>query len=652
MPKISIFSSETSITPYSNVSIGKIKELIRGNVKEHTLKIINACKNADYKSEEYDKNKKKLPLYTISGTFSVKKDSALTESSGLACFDLDTSDKDVAFGLKQQIAADEYSHVVFDSVGIGFRIWVKIPLVKNGEEYKKYYNSYLKYLSEKYKISLNKKDVTHLDTSCSNISRGWFLSIDKDLYENENSKVWDKIIEEQQLPDLQSRIPTHNDYRKAMKPLDMIRSAVKGEKHDIILKASCLMANYSRLGYIDESEAKRLLFQEASIVAPNHTADSRTKKAINDAFEYISKQPLTKEEKLKVEKETSELEKEADILIRLGKIHFNIDDVYSEIEDKYKKGIARGYDVGFYTHKERYTVKMGGTTYIYGSPFSGKSYITFQFLINLSRAFGLKHAIMSSETGNPSDIFIELIQMYIGEDFYNDYNKQMSNEKVEEAKNFLRKHFIIIDSVEQNLTPNDFYEYVNTLERVYNVKIHCTVVDPFNELYHDIRDGQTQLYYERILGYIRKDAYKYDRHNFIVTHTIKSETEKTKGKKMFYPSTIQDVAGGQAFARKGLNMISVFRPPANEKDFIKEEDDRFFDINETYLLYQKIKPKQIGSVGVERLWYDMKTHRFYEKINGQIFYALEFSEEKYKENYEVPQQVYSNINFDDEPPPF
>ncbi|MGK3946033.1 hypothetical protein ABK046_47760, partial [Streptomyces caeruleatus] len=82
-----------------------------------------------------------------------------------------------------------------------------------------------------------------------------------------------------------------------------------------------------------------------------------------------------------------------------------------------------------------------------------------------------------------------------------------------------------------------------------------------------------------------------------------------------------EVAGGQAFARKGLNMICIYRPKEGEKDFISEDEDRMFLKYETYVLFQKVKPKHVGNIGSKRLYFNLKTHQYYELIDDKPFYS-------------------------------
>lgn len=654
----SIFENVEKTTPLQSITLEQFIRMVRGEMKPQTKALLLRIKDTKYKSQEYNSLKSKLPLVTLSGVFSSKKDSDIVKSSGLACFDLDTNNIDTANELKQQIAVDDFTYVIFDSVGVGFRIIVKFPEKLTSELYKEYYNGYVKYLSEKYSISTDKKSETHIDTSCSNISRGWFMSLDENLHVNDNSLCWmEKLIEKQVSVELSKEIPNTFNYKRVMKPLDMIRNCVQGEKHDTILKASRLMGGYVLAGFVSYEEAYRLLMQEASVFAPQHTADGRSRKAIIDGLENGMKSPLKDLPKEEFAKALDDMEKEADIFIKLGKIHYNVDDSMEEILQKHKSGISRGFDIGFYSLRENYTVKLGGTTYIYGLAASGKTYFHFQLLLNLSKMYGLKHVVMSEEMGNHSDIFIELLQMHVGQDFYNDYNNSMNEEQVKEGLRFIKSHFIVIDSADVSLTVTDFFDYVNTLERIHNVKFHTTTIDPYNSLKNDSNDAYAgSLTLSQNLGHIRKDAVRNNRHNFVITHGTKPTfiVEKQSKKRVPLPLAKEELEGGMMWSKKGLNMISIFLPRNLQgvPDYVCAEDEvRVFEEWEMYLDFQKIKPNFIGRTGKKRIYLDPKRHQYYEVIDGNIFYAMEFNEDVYKEMHNEVQTTYANFDFDT-PPPF
>jgi len=397
-------------------------------------------------------------------------------------------------------------------------------------------------------------------------------------------------------------------------------------------------------GKISYEEAIRLLEQEAHAIAPEYFHVN--KKAIVSGLENGMGRPLKD-----LKEFTNELNKELEaeeLEYKHGKIYYTLSDKQEEIDDLYENGVVRGYELSFETAKDLLSIKMGCTTYIYAAPYAGKSQIWFEFLVDLSVNYGLRHAVFSPETGKARDIFIELMTIYVRKDFYKDYNNQMTKAEKEKAEKFIDSHFIVIDPDDSVFTIEEFYDYVDIVERVYNCKIHTTVADPFNEFSHDFSkdNGRQDMYIERILGYIRRNARTNDRHNCLITHVTDQKPRIDKDTDITYypPASYREIAGGQAWSRKGEQMICIWRPPVGMKD----EHGIPFEENQTEVRIQKSKPKGVGKLGKFNLFYDIKGHSFYEVTShGEVKYSNRLKEsiapEKKFEEIEINEKGYPSF---------
>lgn len=597
---ITCFKSITSINEPFNISVKQLLE--RFKTDKYGIKSRQG-------SDDFKEFKKTLPVACFGGTFHKRTASALIEGSGLIVLDFDNvihlEEK------KIELRANKHAYSVFVSPsGNGLKMLVKIPVVKSDKVYKEFYNAFIDSLDG-------------VDESGKDICRACFFSYDPEIYVNENSEVWNTKKENvDSFKNLTNR-QINNDYGTANRVLNIIRHAVHGERHDKMLKASRLMGGYVSGEKISYEEAVRLLEQEAHAIAPDTPKHNRD--TVLAGLENGMKDPLTDFKDL--EKEESE--------IRFGKIYFTLKDKEQEIESLYLNGLQKGYDVGFDCLKDLMSVKMGCTTYIYGAPYSGKSQVWFEFLVNMSVLHGLRHAIYSPETGGASDIFIELMTIYSRYDFYKDFNNQMSEEKKNEAKKFVDKHFVVIDPNDGVFTVDDFFTYVDVIERVFNTKIHTTTADPFNEFRHDFsKDNNRQdMYIERVLGDIRRNAQINKRHNCVITHIQDQAVQVQDGIRYYPPATFREIAGGQAWSRKGQQMISVWRPPKG----LSDDNGVDYLWNETLVIIQKSKPKGVGENGAARLLYDPKQHSYYEFGTGQYNYASRKIVENIKEEkYSMP----------------
>jgi len=303
------------------------------------------------------------------------------------------------------------------------------------------------------------------------------------------------------------------------------------------------------------------------------------------------------------------------------KLFYRLREVEEGLAELHETGITRGLYVGFESLHELYSFKPKGTTYVYGAPFSGKTEWWFEIMMNLTELYGFRHAIYSPESGEAKEIFAELLSKRARKPFYKNLPNHINDFEYHKEKDFVDEYFYIIDPQDRDLTIEQFYQEIDKLEKHYEIKINTTCCDPFNELKHNFSDddGRQDLYIENRLGYIRRDAFANNRHNVIVTHVKDQEQVKLKEGVRFYPpASPRELAGGQAWYRKAMNMISVWRPPAGITD---EETGAPYEENEVHIIIKKYKPKGVGKLGKTKLYFNTVQNRYYEKLNGDIRYA-------------------------------
>lgn len=611
-------------------SIKKVKEPKTHNVLTLLESFKNDSRNIEAirNSENFNEAKKALPLATFGGVFEYRSNNALIEASGLMTIDIDKVDAEAT---KSKFIDKPWVFSMFTSPsGNGVKVLVKIPKVKTDKEYKEYYSAF-------------EAQYPEIDRSGKDISRSCFFSYDPNIYINKDAKEW-TIKKSPEITFSRLTKEIKNDYGTANRVLNIIRYAVPGEKHNKVLKASILMGGYVEAGKISYEEGIRLLEQEAHAISPEYFHVN--KKAIVSGLENGMGRPLKNIQDFNVEL-NKELETE-ELEYKHGKIYYTLSDKKEEIDDLYENGVVKGYELSFESSKKLFSVKMGCTTYVYAAPYAGKSQIWFEVLIDLSVNYGLRHAVFSPETGKARDIFIELMTIYSRKDFYKDYNNQMSKDEKLKAEKFVDSHFIVIDPDDSVFTIEEFYDYVDIVERVYNCKIHTTVADPFNEFSHDFSkdNGRQDMYIERILGYIRRNARTNDRHNCLITHVTDQKPRIDDDSKLAYypPASYREIAGGQAWSRKGEQMVCIWRPPIGMKD----ENGIPFEENQTEVRIQKSKPKGVGKLGKFSLFYDTKGHSFYEITeHGEIKYSNRIKEyiapEKKFEEIEINQNGYPSL---------
>ncbi len=297
-----------------------------------------------------------------------------------------------------------------------------------------------------------------------------------------------------------------------------------------------------------------------------------------------------------------------------------LDTIKPELESLREKGIQRGKEVGWRFDSLPFTVKLGTTTYIGAAPASGKTEIWFEFLINLSCKFEYNHIIFSPETGTAAEIYAELCYKYIGKSYVKNKGYEMTQREQIKAEYFISKHFVVIDPQDEELTIDNFFEVCDKIENDLGKKFHTTTIDPWNELTEKLiaEDlGREDKYLSRILGIVRKNAKKKNRHNCIITH-VRDQAPIVKDGKTFFPMpTARDLAGGQVWFRKGFNMLMIWRPPYG----LLDENGVMYEDNEVHVHVAKVKPKGTAKRGIYKLFLDLSKYQYYMLENGEKIYA-------------------------------
>lgn len=305
------------------------------------------------------------------------------------------------------------------------------------------------------------------------------------------------------------------------------------------------------------------------------------------------------------------------------KLFHRIDEFQDEIDALFEKGITKGSYAGFEQLYQHVTFKPGQTTYIYGRPFSGKSEYWFEILMNLSELYGWKHFIFSPETGNKTEIAAELISKAARKPFYKEFKGAMTQNELYRHRAFVSEHFYILDAEDKSISLDDFYDQVAACESYYDLKINSTLADPFNELQYDLQGKPRDIFLSEQLSKARNNAQKFNRHNALITHVKHQMPVKgvdVNGKEVYYfpMPTTSDIADGENWFRKAMNLIAVWRPPHNVTD---PSTGKPYETNEVHINIQKYKPKYTGKLGIVKQYFDIHKNRYYEIIDGVKRYA-------------------------------
>ncbi|TPE44951.1 BT4734/BF3469 family protein [Pontibacter mangrovi] len=220
---------------------------------------------------EKRKRKKKLPYFTVSGTFTKREEKGLQQHSGLVCIDIDHD-----LSMREEIGADPYTYAMFVSTGgDGLAVIVRIPTDNHNASYK----ALKRYYEETYGIS-------SID-SLPDVSRPRFVSYDPEIFINAESQVFTQQLAEPEFkpasrPQVQYPAPTKpasHGQAALQTAVRKILEAPAGDKHHTRKRMSYLCGGYVATGLLSEYEA-----QEALEEAVRQTSPSS---AWKDAFSTI-----------------------------------------------------------------------------------------------------------------------------------------------------------------------------------------------------------------------------------------------------------------------------------------------------------------------------------------------------------------------------
>lgn len=280
---------------------------------------------------------------------------------------------------------------------------------------------------------------------------------------------------------------------------------------------------------------------------------------------------------------------------------FEAYDVNDKIDALYEFGLPRGVPSGWPSMNDHYTVKEGQWTLVTGIPGHGKSNFLDAMLVNVAANENWRFGMFSPENQPIERHFANLMEKYADAPFSFGPVNRMTPEVKEKAKEWVNEHFFVIlpDEEEGNWSVDGILQLAKAL--VFRKGIKGLVIDPWNELDHSRGPGVTETeHISQALTKIRQFARSHGVHVWVVAHPAKLHKDPD-GK---YPvPTPYDVAGSSHWNNKCDNAISVWRNRGGK-------DETVSDIH-----IQKVRFKEVGSVGVVSLRYNPATGRFFDDID-------------------------------------
>jgi len=545
----------------ANVILQRIKE---GGKLSPLIKQIRSSKTV----EERDELKKKLPIVCFSGKFSERKASGLLEYSGLICLDFDKLECPEDF--KSELVDSPYIYACWLSpTGTGVKALVKV--------------SSANHLGHSLALV---KEFPELDVNAvKDVPRCCFMSVDPDIYINENSQVFTKFIE--------NATTDQQKYDNLKKWLESKgESFVSGNRNNFIAKLAGAM---NRFGISEEFTMEVI---ERDFCKDSSFSLREAQAVIRSMYRYKEQFGTASFDDAMSEKEVTEILSSE---VATNDI-ITITDLKEDLLNTYHNGL-KGGETTYYAELDNHFKWMRKEmTLISGIANMGKSSILSQLLINKMVFEDKKYIFFSPEQAPPIYFYQEFIRTLVGKPIEKNNPNRMTLAEYTRALEFLETHIFYVYPEKESPTPD--YIHARMAEAIIKYGADGTVIDPFSSMDNDYSgaNGRDDKFLEKFLNKSQRFAIQNDLYYILVTHP-KNMTKRADG--TFECPDLFDIANGSTWSKRMDNILMYHRPtfPVDRASTVCE------------LKSIKIKKQSLnGKPGTVVMDYDWKRGRFY--ING------------------------------------
>lgn len=281
---------------------------------------------------------------------------------------------------------------------------------------------------------------------------------------------------------------------------------------------------------------------------------------------------------------------------------FGASDLKAAVLSLYDNGENRGALTGWPMLDPLYTVKPGEMTVITGIPGSGKSNFVDALMMNLSIQQGWRFAVFSPENWPIERHVQSLLEKGYGKPFSSKggLSPRMTRTEVDRGIDALHPWFRFIMPGDAVLSVDTILEKAKI--EIFRYGIRGMVIDPWNELEHLYGRLTEAQYLSQELTKIRRFARKNSIHIWVIAHP-KNLTKADNGS--YKPPTMYEISGGAHWRNKADNGICVHRP-----DYSRDE---------TEIIVQKIRFREVGKIGQVTLKYCRDSGRYFDGAGKALY---------------------------------
>ena len=259
---------------------------------------------------------------------------------------------------------------------------------------------------------------------------------------------------------------------------------------------------------------------------------------------------------------------------------FSCFDFSREVECLYDSGEKRGLTTGIKSLDGLYTVRPSELTVITGIPSHGKSNFMDCIAVFMARLHGWKFLFFSPENWPVERHIQSLLEKSLEKPFDKPgrSEERMTKSEMFDGMKWINQYFHFLYPEAGTFSVDTILKKARAA--VFRHGINGIVIDPWNELEHEMGNLTEAQYLSRELSKLRQFSRRNGVHVWIIAHPRNLQKDKS-GK--YQPPTLYEISGGAHWRNKADNGICVFREN--------------FTSDVSKIIVQKIRFKETGQVG-------------------------------------------------------
>ncbi len=254
------------------------------------------------------------------------------------------------------------------------------------------------------------------------------------------------------------------------------------------------------------------------------------------------------------------------------------------------------FATGWWTLDKHLKLFAGEFMVVTGIPSHGKSTWVLNLLVNLAELHGWRSAIFSPEMPTVPHLRDKLRRMRLR-------TRPLAHDREmnAEADQWIGEQLVFIDADPSGKDDDEFdldWIIARAIDAVLRDGVRVLVIDPWNEIEHARRAGETETeYIGRSIRALKRFGQQYGVAVIVVAHPTKEVAKDGKSR----PPTLYDITGSAHFFNKCDHGIIIDRPDPN--------------LDESIVRIAKVRFDETGDKGQVRMKFNRETSRF-ETLDG------------------------------------